>query len=82
MTVTVKDTGKGELPSPCNDGVVEDLAAGEVGVQVDVGGEDEVLVVIGGRLAEGDQVGGGGDLVGVVRLTRCPRCIGLGRRKR
>jgi hypothetical protein len=34
-----------------NDGPVEDLAAGEIGIQVDVGGQDEVLVVVVGCLA-------------------------------
>lgn len=36
-----------------NDRPVEDFAAGEVGIQVDVGGQDKVLVVTLRRLAEG-----------------------------
>ena len=61
-----------------DDGLIEDLAAGEVGVQVDVGGHDKVLVVIGGRLAEGDQIGGRGDLVGVLGRPAAPGVSGLG----
>ena len=53
-----------------NDGLVEDLAAGEVGVQVDIINEDEVLVIIQGVIAQSDQIGYRGDLVGVVRLSR------------
>jgi hypothetical protein len=42
-------------------------------VRPNIGGKDEVLVVILGIIvAEGDQVGGGGDLVGIVRVSRAP----------
>jgi len=61
----------------CNDGPVEDLPAGEVGVEVDLGGQEEVLVVITGRLAEGDQVGGRGDLVRVLSRSAAAGVLGL-----
>jgi hypothetical protein len=61
-----------------DDGPVEDLAAGKVGVQVDVRGQDEVLIVVFGRLAEGDQIGGRGDLVRIVRLSRPAAVLGCG----
>ena len=63
----------------CNHGLVEDLSAGEVRVQVDVGGQDEVLAVVFRRLAEGDQIGGRGDLVGIVRLARPAAVFGVSR---
>jgi hypothetical protein len=59
-----------------NDRLVEDLAAGEVGVQVDVGGQEEVLVVVAGSLAEGDQIGGRGDPVGIVRRAAAAAVLG------
>ena len=37
-----------------------------------------MLVVIGRRLAEGDQISGRGDLVRVVRLSRATAVFGLG----
>src|SRR5512133_3749627 len=52
-----------------DDSSVEDLAAGEVGVQVDVGRQNEVLVVVFGGFAESNQIGGRGNLVGIVHRT-------------
>jgi len=87
VAVAVKDAGKGAslgqfrgvVDFRRDDGLVEDLAAGQIRVQVDVGGQDEVLVVISGTLAEGDQVGGRGDLVCVVRFSRTPAVLGVSR---
>ena len=59
-----------------DDGLIEDLAAGEIGVQVDVAGQDEVLVVIAGSLAQQDQIGGRGDLVGVLSRAAAPAVFG------
>jgi hypothetical protein len=69
MTVTIE--GAGEVcslhigvfvcgKSRSNNGPIEGLSAGEVWVEVDVGGQDEVFVVVFGGFTESDQVGGGG----------------------
>ena len=79
VAVSVKDAGEERPPTRCNDSLVEDLASGEVGVQVDVGRQDEVLVVVFGRLAQGDQIRSRGDLVWVVRLTRAAAVFGVSR---
>ncbi len=50
----------------CNDRLIEDLAAGKVGIQIDVVGQDEVLVVIFGILAKQHQVLGRSYLVWIV----------------
>ena len=86
MTTAIENAGESSsepalrvIDVRCDNRLVEDPSAGEVRVQVDVGGQDEVLVVVAGRLAEGDQIGGRGDLVGIVRLA-CPAAVlGLGR---
>jgi hypothetical protein len=70
MTVAVKNTGEWGVPIWRDGGLVEDLAAGQIRVQVDVGGQDEVFVVIFRRFAEGDQIGGCGDPVWVVGVAR------------
>jgi hypothetical protein len=87
MTITIKDTGKWSTVKPRarviyvwrNDGSVEDLAAGEVGVQVDVGGQDEVLVVVLGGLAQQHQVFCRSDLVRVIRVSGTAAVFGVGR---
>ena len=74
MAVAVKDAGEWCSLKTRLDGVriwgydsfVEYPAARQIRVQVDVSGQDEVLVVVFGGFAEGDQVGGCGDLVWVV----------------
>ncbi len=54
VTIAIEDSSKcSSLKSllhiihiPGNDGLVEDLSAGQIRVQVDIGRQDEVLVVI------------------------------------
>ncbi len=87
VAVAVKDAGeRSSIKAPplvrfvdirSDDSLVENLSAGEVRVQVDVGGQDEVLVVIIGIFAEGDQIGGRSDLVRVVRLTCTAAVFGV-----
>ncbi len=84
MVLTVKDTGENGSLEPVlglvhvgrNHSLVKDLSPGELGVQVDVFGQDEVLVVIGGRLAEGDQVGRRGDLKRILGRAAAPAVFG------
>jgi hypothetical protein len=58
---------------------VKDLSAGQVRIQVDVGGQDEVLVVVVGSLAEGDQVFCCSNLVRIVRFSCAATVFGIGR---
>ena len=91
MAVSVKDTGERSTLEVRvrviwvgiwgDDGLVEDLALGQVGVQVDVGGQYEVLVVISGSLAEGNHIGCRSDLVRVVRCPASPAVFGLDRHR-
>ena len=88
MPVAVKDAHEGSPLEPalrvtgvrCDDGPVKNLAAGQVGVQVDVGGQDEVLEVVFGSLAQQHQVFGRSDLVRLVRLSGAAAVSGLGSR--
>src|SRR4030042_854256 len=86
MTIAIEDTS--ERSARCqrkrvvnnwgDDGFVEDLAAGQIRSHVDVGCQDEVLVVIFGAVAKCDQIGGRGDLVWVVRLSGAAAILSLG----
>jgi hypothetical protein len=86
MAIAVKDAGESralEIVFDCihirrNDGFVEDLPAGEVGVQVDVGSQEEVLGVIFGTIAQQHQVLCRSDPVRVVRLSRPAAVFGVG----
>jgi len=89
VTIAIKDAGERSPLKPRvpvirvsiwrNDGPVEDFAAGEVGVEVDVGGQDKVLVVILGTIAKCHQIGWRGDLVRVFSCSASPAIFGLGR---
>ncbi len=79
MTMAVKDAGERsplEITPPIipvvrrDDGLVEDLAARQIGVQVDVGCQNEVLIVIFGAFAKQHQVLCCSNLVRVIRLSR------------
>jgi hypothetical protein len=85
MATSVKDATEKSPPKPvfrwvsrCHDRPVKDLPVGELGVQVDIGGQDKVLVVIPGSFAEGDQIGGRGDLVRVLGRPAAPAVLGVG----
>ncbi len=78
MTITVEDAGKGYVSSRCDDGLIKDLPAGEVRIQVDVGGQDEMLIVIFGSLAKHHQVFCCSYLVRVVWLSCAAAVLCLG----
>ena len=88
MVVTVKNAVKRSSPKPqftivhirSDDGPVEDLTAGEVGVQVDVRSQDEVLAVIFGTIAQQHQVLCRSDLEWVIRFSRPAIIFGMGRK--
>jgi len=75
VTTTIEDTGKGgSSPQVCSlpwgdHRRSEEPAAGQVGVQVDIVDEDEVLVEQVGVRADGDKLLSRGDLVRIVRLA-------------
>ena len=77
MGVAVKNAIERRFPTRRDNGLVEDLSDRQVGVQVDVVCQDEVLAVIFGTIAEGDQVGGRSDLVRVVRRPAAPAIFAL-----
>ena len=88
MAVPVKDAVKRDSLKPLpgivcirsDDGPFEDLPAGQARSQVDVGGQDEMLIIIVGILAEQHQVLGRGDLVRIVSLARAAAVFGIGRK--
>ena len=90
MTIAIKDTRERHslklrvlitwVCIRCNDGLVEDLSAWEIGVQVDVGCQDEMPAVIVETVAKQDQIGGRGDLVRAVGLSRAAAVLGIGRK--
>ncbi|MHC4537558.1 MAG: hypothetical protein ACYS6K_26800 [Planctomycetota bacterium] len=72
MTIAIEDAREISYDCP-----VKHLAAGQIRIQVDVGGQDEVLVVIFGILAQQHQVLSRGDLVRIVRLSRTATVLGV-----
>ena len=78
VTVAVEDASKTDaikLQLTCiisirrNNGLLEDFPGGKVGIKVDVGGQDEVFVVIFGIIAKQYQVTGRGDLIRIIRFA-------------
>ena len=92
VPIAIKDTAEGgpleaqvtvvRMHIWSNHSPTKDLPPRQIRVQIDIGREDEVLVVVVGRLAEGDQIGGRGDLVRVVGLARAAAVLGRGGRGR
>jgi hypothetical protein len=62
-----------------NHGPVKHLPPRQIRIQVDVAGQDKVLVVIFGSLAQQHQVLCCSNLVGIVRLTCAAAIFGVGR---
>jgi len=87
MATPVKNTAERRSLEPAfhvarfrrNDGLAEDLAARQIRIQVDVGGQDEVLVVILGTVAKQYQVSGRSDLIRVLGRSRTTLVLGMGR---
>lgn len=64
--------------SRSNDGLIEDLATRQTRVQVDVGRQNEMLVVVSRVLTQAEQVLGCGDLVGIPCRTATATVLGVG----
>ena len=54
VIVAVENAGERNPVIPGDDSLVKNFASGQIRVQVDVGGQNEVLVVIFESLAEGN----------------------------
>jgi len=65
----------GELIARCDHGLREGAAGGQVGVEVDVVEQDEVLVQQIRVGTDGGKLLGGDNLVGIVRLPRPARKV-------